>query len=416
MHRFSCLLPLFAALAVAVSAPDAVRAQHTHAEHEGHAATGWSFGAHGVLLGTHVTPGLAASNRTEAYLTQPALMAHGAGWDGRLRFDGMLNLEGATLRRGELTPGIWGEGYVDRRHPHTYLHEAVVTVQEARGRLAGSVSVGKGFAPFGTDDPMFRPLVKYPVNHHLAQVLERAIAMGAVRYGPAMLEVGAFNGDEPENTTDAPNLDRFGDSWAARLTVNPVQPLEVQVSRATLDSPEAPKGSGYDHEKWSASARWSRSRGSGSEYALVEWAATQMFDDGIRTQRLTTWLAEAAVQRGRFGLAARLESTQRLEEERLLDPYRSPYPHTDVHALGITRWNTATVAASTITRFGALSAEPFVEVGLSRPNDEITPALFEARSFYGTDAIWTASLGVRMRAGMRHDRMGRYGVAVGGTE
>ena len=33
-----------------------------------------------------------------------------------------------------------------------------------------SLSAGKGFAPFGTDDPMSRPIFRYPVNHHLAQI------------------------------------------------------------------------------------------------------------------------------------------------------------------------------------------------------------------------------------------------------
>ena len=42
---------------------------------------------------------------------------------------GILNLEGLTLSRGELDLGEWGEGFVDRRHPHTYLHELMAGVQ-----------------------------------------------------------------------------------------------------------------------------------------------------------------------------------------------------------------------------------------------------------------------------------------------
>src|SRR5690348_4072747 len=71
------------------------------------------------------TPG----NRTltEGYLTQPIIDATlRAGW---LHAMGMLNLEGLTLRRGELDTGAWGEGYVDRRHPHAYLHELVAGVE-----------------------------------------------------------------------------------------------------------------------------------------------------------------------------------------------------------------------------------------------------------------------------------------------
>ena len=39
-----------------------------------------------------------------------------------------LNLEGATMSNGELNTGALGEGFVDRRHPHTYLHEGVLSV------------------------------------------------------------------------------------------------------------------------------------------------------------------------------------------------------------------------------------------------------------------------------------------------
>src|SRR5688572_28895336 len=101
------------------------------------------------------------------------------------------------MARGELSTGAFGEGYVDRRHPHTYLHELIVTGSGSAGPVAFSVSGGRGFAPFGTDDPMMRPFEKYPINHHLAQILERALLMGALRLGPAMVEAATFGGDEP---------------------------------------------------------------------------------------------------------------------------------------------------------------------------------------------------------------------------
>ena len=87
------------------------------------------------------------------------------------------------MPEGELAPGMWGEGFVDRRHPHTYLHELVLAADDLLGAADGatriSLSAGKGFAPFGTDDPMVRPFLRYPVNHHLAQILERAVAIAA---------------------------------------------------------------------------------------------------------------------------------------------------------------------------------------------------------------------------------------------
>ena len=48
-------------------------------------------------------------------------MAH-AAWSV-FRGIGMFNFEGLTLGRGELSTAGFGEGYVDRRHPHAYVHE-----------------------------------------------------------------------------------------------------------------------------------------------------------------------------------------------------------------------------------------------------------------------------------------------------
>lgn len=46
-----------------------------------------------------------------------------AALSNRLRLLATLNLEGLTIPEGELTPGAWGEGFIDRRHPHTSAHE-----------------------------------------------------------------------------------------------------------------------------------------------------------------------------------------------------------------------------------------------------------------------------------------------------
>ena len=39
---------------------------------------------------------------------------------------------------GELAPGDWGEGFVDRRHPHTYLHELVLSADDLLGAADGA--------------------------------------------------------------------------------------------------------------------------------------------------------------------------------------------------------------------------------------------------------------------------------------
>lgn len=211
---------VFVALA-ALSAQAAAQDEHHH--HEGmKMGSPFDISAHAVALGTSTDISPDGRRLTEGYLTEPWVMAMYKAPGNVFTFNGMLNFEGLTIERGELSPGIWGEGYIDRRHPHTYLHEAVVSAQTPREVLGGTASLtfGKGFASFGTDDPMVRPFIKYPVNHHLAQILERVVLIGAIRRGPLTAEYSRFNGDEPQSPSDAPNLERFGDSWAVRATLH----------------------------------------------------------------------------------------------------------------------------------------------------------------------------------------------------
>src|SRR5437868_315165 len=83
--------------------------------------------AQAIPLVTRAQPSADGITRTEATLTQVALMAR-ARAGAHVSADATLNLEGATMRNGELNTGALGEGFVDRRHPHTYLHEGVVSV------------------------------------------------------------------------------------------------------------------------------------------------------------------------------------------------------------------------------------------------------------------------------------------------
>lgn len=375
----------------------------------------WSAGAAAVPLVTRASPAMDGEALTEAYLTQPVLMGSGSLLGGRLELHGMLNLEGLTLRGGELNAGVWGEGFVDRRHPHTYLHEAVTTARLLDSpRAAASVSLGKGFAPFGTDDPMVRPFVKYPANHHLAQILERLVGVAALRAGPLLLEAGLFNGDEPAGPEDLGTPGRFGDSWSGRVTLLPRAGVEVQASYASVASPEFPAGSGLDHRKWSASARLeSRGHDGSGQHVLVEWARTDEMAGGARSFRFRSWLAEGAVRRRGAELSLRLEDTLRPEEERLEDPFRTPNPHTDVHLLGITRWRIASAALSApALEAGPVRARPFVEVSRAAVAETLGSPVFDPAALYGSDRLWSLSAGVRVEVGAVHRRMGRYGVAL----
>jgi hypothetical protein len=330
----------------------------------------------------------------------------------------MLNLEGATLARGELDTGTYGEGYFDRRHPHSYVHELLVTARTrlTRGaRFAGfSLTGGRGFAPFGSDDPMSRPFVKYPVNHHLAQILERIVIVAAAHAGAATVEVAAFNGDEPTTPRSVPNWSRFGDSWATRVTLRPARGIEVAASAARVESPEFREGLGLDQRKSHVLLRVERPTrdGSGSRYLLAEWARTHDDRRGRVAFTYSSVLAEGAIcRRGRW-VALRAERSARPEEERQINPFRTPRPQIEFAILGRTRWTVMSAAAGTnLARLGVVTVGPFVEVAHAHPEKVEELAAFVPRDFYGSDRLWLLSFGARVNLGRRPHRMGRYGVA-----
>jgi hypothetical protein len=373
----------------------------------------WHLMAQAVPVVTHAANTVGGVSLTEGYLSQVAAMVRADLLGRHLRLDATLNAEGQTMRRGELSTGAFGEGFIDRRHPHTYLHEVVATGLGALGPLRYSVSAGRGFAAFGTDDPMMRPFEKYPINHHLAQILERAMVTGAVRVGPAIVEASTFGGEEPTSPSYTPTMSRFGDSWSVRGTVLPLAGLEVQASYARVASPEHVSGIGLDQRKRSVSARFISA--SGDRYVLSEWART-LERDAVRNTDVfgyETALIEGATSLGPVGLALRLEQTERPEEERETDPFRVPRPASDLAIGGITRWRTATLALTFPSpTSGPIRGYPFLEVARMSTAGKDPRSLFQPSRFYGERAPWMLTAGARIRFGAPHARMGRYGVAI----
>lgn len=357
-----------------------------------------------VVAFTRVDPVPRDSALAELRIVQPVIMLR-AGAD-RIALLATVNLEGATIADGELAPGTWGEGFMDRRHPHTYAHELMVVFRTGPGRFRVAAALGKGFVPFGTDDPMSRPPLRYPVNHHFSQILERAVLQASAGAGPVSLDLATFNGDEPERPDQWPNLDRFGDSWAARLTVAPRPGIEAQVSRARVHSPEHRQGAAGDNWKWSISARWDHPVGRTPLYGLLEWAHTSELDGFFVFHSV---LLEGAATVGRHRPYARLERTERPEEQRLLDLFRAQRPHLENSILGITRWTIATAGYTLAGPGRTVRLWPFVELSHAQVTS-ITGAVFAPDDFYGRSTIWSATLGLRLDAGMLGHRMGRYGV------
>lgn len=349
---------------------------------------------------------------SEGRVVQPVVLLHAMSLGGHLQAIGTLNLEGETIPEGELTPGAWGEGFNDRRHPHTYAHELLLSGVDLLGKLDGSavisVTAGKGFVPFGSDDPMSRPVLRYPVNHHLAQILERAVIQTGARVGPVAIEGGFFNGDEPERPGQWPRVGgRFGDSWAARLTVMPISGVELSASRAKVHSPEHRPGAGSDAWKWHASARLDRPLLGGQAYALAEWARTEEVDGFFVFKSV---LAEAAFQRGGHRPYYRFERSDRPEDLRELDLFRSVRPHLENSILGITRFTLHTFGYG--YQFGLagnrLQIDPFVEGTLGSAHN-VGGGVLTPEALYGTTRVRALSTGVRLMWQMSGHRMGRYG-------
>src|SRR5690606_1697854 len=144
-------------------------------------------------------------------------------------------------------------------------------------------------------------------------------------------------------------------------------------------SPEHRRGAGGNQDKLSLSGRWHDA----GRYAMVEWARTSELD-GFFVFRSV--LAEGELRRGRLSVGYRFEQTDRPEEERLLDPYRSLRPHLENSILGTLRWSLHTLRAGADLRAAndRIRLEPFVEVTLGGIA-KVDEAIADPVGTYGTD-------------------------------
>ena len=61
---------------------------------------------------------------------------------------------------------------------------------------------------------------------------------------------------------------------------------------------------------------------------------------------------------------------------------------------------------------GPIPGYPFIELERAHAQAKDARSVFDAESFYTTSSPWMATVGVRLRFGPPHARMGRYGVAL----
>jgi hypothetical protein len=349
--------------------------------------------------------------QTEPYLTQPVIMFNIESPSSRVVLRTTLNFEGITQQDGELTFGGWGEGHIDRRHPHTVLHEAVLSVNlwnAAGGAL--SLSGGKGFAPFGTDDPMSRPVVKFPTNHHLSQILERFFMSGAFRRSGWSLEAGVFSGSEPTGPYDFGNIESFANSWSARLTrrfggTGPMAAWEVAASYGHVV--EEHHDGDVTGRLFNGYVRHERALPLGRWYALVEASRSEPVG---AEQGYWAVVAETQLERGRHQPYLRFEASTRPEYERDGTPGTDGFfrYHHDDEPIGATRWFIASAGYNHLLTRLPLSVRPFVEVqydNVANHRGDVS-----ARALFGTTRFFSFTAGARLYFGGGPMRMGSYGV------
>ncbi|MBB4639328.1 hypothetical protein [Longimicrobium terrae] len=424
----------------APAAPPAAHAAMTANEHAGHAmgdsamdhGSGVPGAGHGMWMaplggGWSVmgmaqayliaTSGLAPKDsplrRTELYLTQPAAMINLQSPGSALVLRTTLNVEGLTQPDGELTFGGWGEGFIDRRHPHTLLHEAMVSANlwnAAGGSF--SLSAGKGFAPYGTDDPMSRPVAKYPTNHHLSQILERWTVNAVYLRGPWSVEAGWFGGQEPDGAYDFSNIESFGDSWSARLIrrfggTGTTAPWEVSGSYGSVS--ESHDGHAERTALLNTYARHAGRYRWGTLYGLAEASRSEPRGD---EDGYWAVLGEAMGGIGRARPYGRVEYSTRPEFEREGAGAENDgffrYHHDD-EPIGATRWLIGTAGFGWQMTDGPVATMPFVEVQHFRASAERGGV--EPRALFGASTFWSVSAGFRVFLGSAGPmRMGSYGV------
>ena len=364
------------------------------------------------------------------YLTQGAAMLNFESPGRALVLRVTPNFEWLTQEDGELTFGGWGEGFIDSRHPHTGLHEIMLS-WNLWDTSAGSFSFsgGKGFAPYGTDDPMSRPSVKYPTNHHLSQVLERFTFNVGWFGGPWSVEAGVFGGAEPESSWDFSNAEAFADSWSMRFVRRfgdvRMGQWDWEVSASYADIAEAHHGAeehddtggpphehaGVEGEKertslFNGAIRFQAPVSEGSTlYALGEYS----WSDPEHDEGYWSFLVETAWSSGRHTPYLRFERATRPEypREDVVAPGFFRYDH-DAEAVGATAWSIASVGYGLTLTTGSVSIRPFVEGQFFDVAEERGGRT--ALEILGDDRFTALTVGARIFLGGDPMRMGMYGV------
>lgn len=241
------------------------------------------------------------------------------------------------LQVGETADGV--NPLVDRQHPHDFPMELAATyarqVDADRAFFVYMAAVG---APaIGPPPFMHRSsgsvLPVAPITHHWfdsTHVTYGVVTGGFVVSPSAKLEGSVFRGREPDQKRwgfERPRLDSF----AFRLSANPLSSVTVQLSAALLTDAE-PLHPEADVSRMTASAMYAGGWRDVTVDGTIAWGRNKRspstrpvpggfyFYPGVVSQ---AFLAEATLQRGRHALVTRAERALKDELFPLSDPRHS---------------------------------------------------------------------------------------------
>jgi hypothetical protein len=211
---------------------------------------------------------------------------------GTVTFRTMLSLEPATItdrrypelfQQGETAYGL---PLVDGQHPHNLFMElagfydykptehSLLSVYAAP---VGDPALGPPAYPHrasASEDPLA------PLGHHLqdsTHISDDVVTVG-LTYRNVRVEASSFHGREPGE--DRWQIDQGKvDSWATRVTLNPVQNWSFQYSIGQLHAPEALFPT-EDVRRMTASLLYNRPLSTGDWASLVLWGRNQSLADG----------------------------------------------------------------------------------------------------------------------------------------
>jgi hypothetical protein len=255
------------------------------------------------------------------------------GERGLLNFSLMMSLDALTETRGgypllfQTGESYRGQPLIDKQHPHDLFSGLSVAYTYAVSKdIDLTAYLGyPGEPAIGPTAFMHRisamPNPDAPLSHHWTDAthITYGVATVGLRYKQFKLEGSNFTGREPDQYRfdfDKPRAD----SWAARLNWNPSPQFALQVSRASIKSPEDLHP---DENVRRTTASVLHSRGWGERHYIAS-ALVWGLNEGHGAHAEHAVLAETNLTLGRPTFYGRYEFVQKDSEELSFIAYGQP--------------------------------------------------------------------------------------------